>query len=123
MAAPSFKSGTAWLLVTVASISLGVVLVTETEPKDSGVPVPLRVTLCGLPAALSLIASVPIHAPPIVGVKVTEIEQFFPAARLTPQLVVGHCEVTTVVMPVMLSEAFPLLLNLTELAALVVPTD
>lgn len=65
MVAPRFASGTAWLLVTVTSISLGVGFVIETEPKDRLVgtmtKLSLGPTVCGLPAGLSLIASVPVR--------------------------------------------------------------
>ena len=84
---------------------------------------PLRVTLCGLSAALSLIASVPIHAPPIVGVKLTEIEQLFPAARLAPQLVADTAKsLVAVILVITEALALPLLLSLTDLGVLVVPT-
>src|SRR5581483_2501387 len=49
---------------------------------------PVRLIVCGLPVALSLIVSVPVRLPVDVGVKSTEIWQFAPAARLVPQLFV-----------------------------------
>lgn len=48
-------------------------------------PVPERATVCGLPTALSLMVKVPVRAPSAVGVKVTMILQFLPAASVLPQ--------------------------------------
>ncbi len=52
------------------------------------IPVPLRLTLCGLPAALSVIDSVPVRVPVAVGVKVTLMVQLAPAATEAPQVFV-----------------------------------
>jgi hypothetical protein len=49
------------------------------------VPVPERATVCGLPAALSVIVTIADRAPVAVGVKVTAIVQVAPAATLVPQ--------------------------------------
>jgi hypothetical protein len=77
------------------------------------VPVPLRLTVCGVPAPLSLTVRVPALVPPTVGVKLTEIEQLFPAARLAPQLLLS-AKSPVVEMLTMLSTAFPVLLSLTD---------
>ena len=45
-------------------------------------PVPVKLTVCGLPLALSVIVRVPVRVPEAVGVKVTLMLQFAPAARL-----------------------------------------
>lgn len=50
------------------------------------VPVPLRETFWGLPAALSLMINVATLVPEIVGVNMTPILQFAPAANELPQL-------------------------------------
>jgi len=116
------------LFVTVTFCG-ALVVPTATVPKErlvgematAFIPVPLRLTVCGLPAALSLIASTPVRVPTTVGVKVTEIEQLRPAARLAPQLLV--CEKSPVVaMLAIMSDAFPVLLSLTDFAELVVLT-
>ena len=52
------------------------------------VPVPDRVTLCGLLEALSVTTTVPAFVPVAVGVKVTEIVQFAPAATEVPHVLV-----------------------------------
>ena len=54
------------------------------------VPVPVKLTVCGLPAALSVIVSVALTVPLATGVKETEIVQLAPAATLDPQVFV--CE-------------------------------
>jgi hypothetical protein len=84
-------------------------------------PVPLRLTVWGLPAALSFIVSVPIREPPMVGVKLSEIEQLLAGAKLVPQLF-ACLKSPLVVTLAILREAFPSLLNLTDWLALVVPT-
>ncbi len=48
-------------------------------------PAPERATVCGLPLALSVIVTIADRAPAAVGVKVTMIVQFAPAATLVPQ--------------------------------------
>ncbi len=51
-------------------------------------PVPVRLTLCGLPAALSVIDTVPVRVPVAVGVNVTLIVQLAAAATDAPQVFV-----------------------------------
>src|SRR5215472_658935 len=88
-------------------------------------PVPVRPTVCGLPLALSLTVRVPVRVPVALGVNVTLIVQDAPAATDVPQLFV--CAKSPALVPVtarlvMLNAAFPVLLNVTGCAALVVPT-
>jgi hypothetical protein len=52
-------------------------------------PVPLRFTICGLFAALSVKVSVPVRMPVKVGMNVTPTLQFAPAAMLDPQVFVA----------------------------------
>lgn len=52
------------------------------------VPVPVRLTVCGLPAALSVTVRLALREPTAVGVKVTLIVQCAPAAKEGPQSVV-----------------------------------
>ena len=68
---------TAWLLK--------VRLEGETEARGA-TPVPLKLTVCGLPLALSVRVIVPVRVPLAVGVKNTLIAQPVPAATLAPQL-------------------------------------
>ena len=56
--------------------------------KVKSAPAPVRPTVCGLPLALSVIVSVPVRLPLVVGVKVTfTVHEAF-AATLVPQLLV-----------------------------------
>jgi hypothetical protein len=52
-------------------------------------PFPLRLTVCGLLAALSVNVSVPVVAPVAVGVNVTPTEQLAPAATLVPHVLLA----------------------------------
>src|SRR5947199_330650 len=70
--------GTSWLLeVRVAGEKAGAGI---------GAPEPVRVTLCGLPVALSVILRVPVRVPVAVGFKVTLIVHVPPAATVAPQV-------------------------------------
>ena len=57
-------------------------------------PVPVRVTVCEPPAALSVIVSVPRRAPTLLGRKATEILQDFPGIHFLAAIV-GFAEVPT----------------------------
>ena len=46
------------------------------------IPLPLKLTVCGLPLALSVMLSVSVLVPSALGVKVNEILQLAPAARV-----------------------------------------
>ena len=83
-------------LVSV-TVCAALVLPTFCEVKVSAVglsdtpgakPVPLRLTLCGLPAASLLMTMLPLRAPEVVGVKVTLMVQLAAAARKVVQVVV-----------------------------------
>ena len=81
--------------VLPALLSVVVSVVVEPLPKlrlvglnSTTVPVPVRLTVCGLPAALSVIDNVPVRGPLCVGLKVTLMVQFASAARLEPQVFV-----------------------------------
>ncbi len=73
---------TCWLL------KVRLVLERVTAGAVGATPVPVRLTLCGLPAALSVIDSVPVRVPVAVGVKVTLMVQLAPAATEAPQVFV-----------------------------------
>ena len=75
----------------------GLVVPTVCEPKlklvddrltTGSVPMPVRLTVCGLPVALSVTVIVPGWLPVAVGVKVTLMEQFAAAATEAPQVLV-----------------------------------
>ena len=84
-------------------------------------PVPVRLTVCGLPVALSVTVIVPGRLPVTVGVKVTLMEQLAPAATEVAQVLVwAYGALAT--MLVMVSDAVPELVSVTDCAALVVFT-
>ena len=51
-------------------------------------PMPVKLTVCGLPLALSVTVKVPVRVPVVVGRKVTLIVHLAPAASELPQLLV-----------------------------------
>src|SRR5579859_7644932 len=84
-------------------------------------PVPLNVTVCGLPGALSVIAIEPDLGPVAVGVKVIVSVQFAPTATEPPQLLVTAKSPLGDIF-VMVNGPVPELVKVTVCAALVVPT-
>ena len=71
-------------------------------------PVPERLTVWGLPEALSETCRLPVRVPGAVGAKVTPIVQVDPGATLEPQLlvspkfaVIAMLEMVKLVMPVL----------------------
>jgi len=90
------------------------------------VPVPERLTVCGLPLALSLMFSEAVRVPEAEGVKVTLIVQLAPAATELPHVLVcakSPALVPVTAMLVMLKVALPVLRRVTVRAVLVAPTD
>ena len=80
-------------------------------------PVPVRLTVCGLLEALSEMLTDALLAPVLVGVKVTLIEQFAVAARVLPQVFVSAKSPAFVpVTPIVTSvrEALPVLVSVTD---------
>ena len=53
-------------------------------------PVPVRLAVWGLPAALSVMVNVPVRVPVVVGVKVTLIVQFPPPESEVPHVFVSE---------------------------------
>ena len=109
--------------------------VADVEPplaaaKAKSVAMPERETDCGLPGALSAIASDAVSDPSANGVKLTGTEQLAPALSVPPAS--GHVPpfameksplfVPEMVTPVIARFAFPELLSITHCATLVVPT-
>ncbi len=96
-----------------------------TTGAEAAAPVPVRLTDCGLPEALSVILRPPDRVPEAVGVNVTLMVQFAPAATELPQLLVcakSPLFVPVTAMLVRFSEALPVFESVTVCAALVVPT-
>jgi hypothetical protein len=90
------------------------------------VPVPLKLTVWGLPGALSVSERLPDRVPVAVGVNVTLITQLLPAAtgalvlQVVPLAAIAKSPVAAMLVKV--RDAVPLLVTVTALAALVVPT-
>jgi hypothetical protein len=82
---PVLVSVTVWALLLIPTISGGKVSKEEDRLTWAPIPVPLKVTTCGLPPASSVTVSVPVHVPLARGVKVTLNVQFAPAANEAPQ--------------------------------------
>jgi hypothetical protein len=107
---------TAWLVklrVVAESVTAG------------AVPVPLKVTICGLVEALSVSVRLPERLPVAVGVKVTLITQLLLAATdaLVLQVVplAATAKSPVIAMLVKDKDALPVLVTVTDVAALVVP--
>jgi len=90
------------------------------------VPVPLKLTVCGLPLALSVSVRLPERLPVAEGVKVKLTTQLLLAATEALVLQVVPLAATAkspvAAMLVKFKEAVPLLVTVTALSALVVPT-
>ena len=88
-------------------------------------PLPDKLTACGLPLALSLMLSEAVSLPLAVGVNVTLIVQLAPAASELPQVLVWAKALAlapVIATLVMLNVAVPLFVRVTVEAALLVPT-
>src|ERR1039457_756674 len=122
---PVLLSVTDWAALVVPRFWLANVrLPAVSETIGTPTPVPERVTVWGDPAALSVMVTDAPRLPAAVGVKVTEILQFPPAATLAPQVLV--CAKSPALVPVtarllIRRVAVPVLLSVTDWAALVVP--
>jgi len=80
-------------------------------------PVPLKLTVCGLLLALSVMVRVALREPTAAGVKVTVIVQFPPETTLAPQVFVwpkSPMFVPVMAMLEMASVAVPVLLRVTD---------
>ncbi len=86
----------------------------------AAVPVPDRVTLCGLPDALSATVSDPASVPAVAGAKITWTVQFALAATLEGQLFVS-AKLPVVARVEIDRAALPVLVTTTGWAVLVVP--
>jgi hypothetical protein len=80
--------------------------------KAKSSPVPVSVTVCGLPAALSVTVTLPVLIPVAVGSKVTLMVQLALAATLEPQVLVWEKSPLTVILET-LRAALPVLLSVT----------
>ena len=86
------------------------------------VPVPVRVTFCGLVVALSVTVKVPVWLPASAGANLTPMVQVAPELFKLVQLFWLIEKAPVTVAPVNVTATVPLLVNVTVLAALVEPT-
>jgi hypothetical protein len=128
-------SAAAPLLVNV-SVSGALVVPTAWFPNDSGLgvivrtgppatPDPVRLTVWGLPVALSVMLTDAVRDPVEVGLNVTLMVHFAPAPTLVPHVFVRAKSPLLVPVRAMLaivSVALPVLVSVTTRAVLVVPT-
>src|SRR5439155_14169060 len=87
-------------------------------------PVPLRLTLWGLPVALSLTVTVPVRLPVVAGLKTTLNVQLAPAASVLVQVAPGPKKKLPAVwvMLMIVNVAVPVFFSVTTCAALAVTT-
>jgi hypothetical protein len=123
---PEFVSFTDWAalvepMLCEAKVRLAGESVTAGAPAPAAVPVPLKATVCGEPAALSVMVRVPVRAPLAAGVNVTEMVQLAPAATLDPQFWVS-AKSPDAEMELIANAAEPEFVSVTVWAALLDPT-
>ena len=112
------------------TVLAGLVFPTATMPKlkpvpesvTGAMPVPLRLTVCGLLVAVSVKLRVPVAGPVALGVNVTPTVQLAPPARLDPQVLLAMAKPAVVTMLEKPREAIWWLVRVTVLAELVLPT-
>ncbi len=92
------------------------------ESVTGAVPVPLRLTVCGLLIALSAKLTVPVVAPSAVGEKLTPTVQVAPAAMLAPHVLLAMANGPVALMLVNVSAVLSRLVTVTVFAALMLPT-
>ena len=98
VAVPVFMSVTACGALVVPMLTLPKFSFEVDRLTEAASPVPVRLAVCGLPEALSLIESVAVRVPLAAGLKVTLIPQLAPAPKDEPQVFV--CEKSPLFVPV-----------------------
>jgi hypothetical protein len=79
----------------------------------AGVPVPDKLTICGLVRSPSVTVTVPFQVSAPVGVKVTEMVQVAPAFTAVPQVLVSPKDLLATML-VMLREVLPKLVRVMD---------
>jgi len=92
------------------------------ESVTAELPVPLRLTFCGLFEAVSVKVSVPVAAPVAAGVNVTPAAQLAPAARLVPHVLLAIAKGPLIPRLEMVRAVLWRLVSVMVTAALVLPT-
>jgi len=91
----------------------------------SWLPVPVRVTVCGLPLALSVMVSEAVRVPQPEGVNITAIVHWVPVASEAPHVLVSPKSlalVPVIVEPLIVKAALPVLVRVMVWEELVVAT-
>jgi hypothetical protein len=93
-----FLSVTTWAALVEPTAVLAKVSVAGVSVAVGGAaaPVPVNVTFCGEPVALSATFRVPVSVPDVVGLKLTEMVHVAAAASVVPQVVVSLNELALV---------------------------
>jgi hypothetical protein len=104
-------------IISAVNVSLVGVAVTTTV---GALPVPVRFSVCGEFDAVSVIVSVPVRVPTLVGVNVTLAVQLPPPASVLPHVLVSAK--SPVVANEIVVDSPPVFFTVTTLAALVVPS-
>jgi hypothetical protein len=119
-APPVFVSVTGCGALVVVTVWLGKVReADERVAAGPGPPIPLNGIVCGLLAALSVMVTDPYRLPLAVGVKVTLIVQFAPAATVVPhELACAKSPVAATL--VMINDPLPLFVKVTVCAGVLV---
>ena len=113
-----------WAELVPPRVSLTNVRLEGEMPATGALPVPVKLTVCGLPAALSAMLTEAVRLPMAAGVNVTLMVQFPPADTEEPHvLVTAKSPGSAPVVPILLIVKLPLpvLVRVTDCAALVVP--
>ena len=121
---PVLFSVKVWAALVVPRVWLLKVRLVAVTPATGALPVPVRLTVCGLPLALSAMLTEAVRAPVAVGVNVTLIVQVpFAATELPQVLVAAKSPGSVPAVPILVTVklAFPVLVRVTACAALVVP--
>lgn len=100
-----------------------VAVVDELGAMEKSSPVPVRLTVCGLPIPLSLIVTVPVLAPLATGSKKTPMAQLDPAERLLPHELIWPKSAGLVVTLEMMRGTIPVFISVTVCGRLLVPTN
>jgi len=109
--------------LTLPKVRLAGDTLTVVVPPEGETPDPVKPIAWGLFDALSVMVTVPVRVPVVVGVKSTLIVQLAPAATEDPQVPEpAKAKSPPIVRLLMVSVAFPVLLSVTACTALAVPT-
>ena len=95
---------------------------TAVGDSSTAVPTPLRLTVCGLPLALSSRVKVPSRVPVPTGLNATLIVQLACGARLLEHVVAEMAKSAEGVMLLIVRDMVPVFFSVTFLAGLVVPS-